>query len=186
MRNSKTNWLVKTAIGITLIIIAQLIGKMIPPIAIIFGPFSISQLITGSLVNFILFSMTMLLDAKSGVTVGVLSSVFATLIGITMFPILTLAIALGNAVLVVVFVLFYKNNHKILNYIALFVAALAKYVCISVMITFLIRYIPDIKEPQIKMLTIMFSWPQLITALCGGILSFMCMPLIRKGISQNN
>lgn len=186
MKNSNTNWLVKTAAGIALIIIAQLIGKMIPSIAVIFGPFSVSQLITGSLVNFILLSMTILVDAKSGVTVGILSSVFATILGIgPIFPIITPAIALANAVIVVVFALIYKKENKKIIYLALVAAALAKFAFLSVTVPFLLNYIPDIKAPQVKMLTVMFSWPQLITAVCGGILAIICYPLIKKGTEQN-
>lgn len=187
MKNSKTNWLVKTAVGVTLIIIAQLIGKMIPPIAVILGPFSVSQLITGSLVNFILITMTMLVDAKSGVTIGILSSVFATIIGIgPIFPIIMPAIALANAVLVIVYILFYRKDKKIMAYIALAIASIAKFLFLSTTVPFILQYIPDIKEPQVKMLSIMFSWPQLITALCGGLLAIICFPFIKKGIDEDN
>ncbi len=186
MKNSRTNWLVKTAAGIALVIIAQFIGKMIPSIAVIFGPFSVSQLITGSLINFILFTMTMLVDAKSGVTIGILSSVLATIIGVgPIFPIITPAIALANAILVIIFILLYNKEIKPMKYIAITGAAIAKFAFLSVTVPFILQYIPDIKEVQITMLKVMFSWPQLITAVCGGLLSGICYPLIQKGVNKD-
>ena len=44
--------------GIALIIVAQLLGKLFPAGAVIVGPFSVNQLITGSLVNCVLFVFT--------------------------------------------------------------------------------------------------------------------------------
>ena len=53
-------FLARTAIGVALVILAQLIGKMLPAGAVIAGPFSLTQLITGSLVNCVLFVLSLI------------------------------------------------------------------------------------------------------------------------------
>ena len=75
-------FIARTAIGIALVILAQLIGKLLPAGAVIAGPFSVTQLVTGSLVNCVLFVFTAQAGILSGVIIGFLSSILASLIGI--------------------------------------------------------------------------------------------------------
>jgi hypothetical protein len=39
-----------------------------------------------------------------------------------------------------------------------------------------------LKAPQIQTFTAMFSWPQLVTALLGGTLALLILPVLRKTI----
>ena len=41
-------------------------------------------------------------------------------------------------------------------------------------------FIPGINEKQSAVLSSMFSWPQLLTAILGGILALIVVPLIQK------
>ena len=66
MNNKTTKWIAYTAMGVALVVVAQFLGSRIPSIATIFGPFSVQQLITGTLVNCILLVFT----ARSGVASG--------------------------------------------------------------------------------------------------------------------
>ena len=68
--------------GIALIIVAQLLGKVFPAGAVIAGPFSVNQLVTGSLVNCVLFVFTAMSGMWSGVTMGIVSAMLAQFIGI--------------------------------------------------------------------------------------------------------
>lgn len=68
--------------GIALIIVAQLLGKLFPAGAVIAGPFSVNQLITGSLVNCVLFVFTAISGMWSGVAIGIVSAMLAQFIGI--------------------------------------------------------------------------------------------------------
>ena len=38
--------------------------------------------------------------------------------------------------------------------------------------------------PMLKMLPVMFTWPQLITALTGGVLALLIVPVVKKGIKN--
>ena len=81
-KHSAAFWVTRTALGVALVVVAQLLGKVIPAGAVITGPFSVTQLVTGSLVNCVLFVFTATTGIWSGVAIGILSSVLATLIGI--------------------------------------------------------------------------------------------------------
>ncbi len=185
MQKTSTLWLTKTAAGIALVLLAQFVGKMIPAIAVIVGPFSVNQLITGTLVNLILIIMTLTVGLGSGVTIGVLSSLLAMVMGVgPIFPIITPFIAIGNALLVVTYKLIVKTHETIRFYIAIIIAAIVKCVFLWLTIPFALNYISDIKPAQLQMLTIMFSWPQAITALCGGLLALCILPLLKNGLSH--
>ena len=196
-KKSTALWLTKTAVGIALILVAQLIGKMIPAIAVIAGPFSVSQLITGTLVNLILIIITLNVGLGSGTTVGILSSILATLIGIgPIFPIITPLIAMSNVILVVIYYCFTKSRKtqngartkslkNLYFYITIVVAAFIKCGFLWLTVPLVLNYVTSIQSAQRTMLTVMFSWPQAITALCGGILAVIIYPLLQNALSKN-
>ena len=80
--HNAVQWVARTAMGIALIIVAQLLGKVFPAGAVIVGPFSVNQLVTGSLVNCVLFVFTAVGGLWSGVTMGIVSAMLAQFIGI--------------------------------------------------------------------------------------------------------
>ena len=59
-------WIAATAMGAALAAAVQYLGGLIPDIAVIFGPFSVRQLITGALVNCVLLVFT----ARAGLEIG--------------------------------------------------------------------------------------------------------------------
>lgn len=187
---STTKWVTRTGLLLALIVVAQVIGKMIPPMAVIFGPFNVSQLITGSLVNLILIISTVTVGLWSGIAVGVLSSILATLLGIgPIFPIITPAIATGNVILVIIIHFFFKaasakQNGKPIQIGGIVTAAIVKCGFLWVTVPALFQLIPEIKPPQAKMLTIMFSWPQGVTAIVGGILALLVLPAVKKALDR--
>lgn len=188
--NSNTKWITRTALMVALVVVAQFIGKMIPPIAVIFGPFNISQLITGSLVNLILVLSAVTIGLWSGVAVGVLSAVLATFLGIgPIFPIITPAIAVSNIIIVIIVYFFFMQAERNANKTAvkitgIIVGAIVKCGFLWVTVPMLFKLIPEIKPPQVTMLTIMFSWPQAITALVGGFLAMLVIPSVKKALSN--
>lgn len=187
MKKRSVLWLTQTAIGIALVLIAQLISKVIPALAVIAGPFNVSQLITGTLVNTILIIFTVIVGVRSGVTIGMLSSVLATLLGIgPIFPIITPFIAIGNALLVITYYLFHKKQHRPYFYIAIVVAAAIKCAFLWCTVPFALNYVPDIQPIQRTMLSLMFSWPQGITALCGGLISAVIYPLLSHALNKHS
>lgn len=81
--DGKVKWITRTALCTALVLLAQIVGKMLPAGAVIAGPFSINQLVTGSLVNLVLILAAASVGLWSGVACGVVSSILAALLGMT-------------------------------------------------------------------------------------------------------
>ena len=82
MRDKTVRFIAFTAMGIALVILAQLLGSALPAGFTVVGPFTGKQLLTGSLVNCVLFVFTGAVGVWSGVIIGLLSSLLAYLFGI--------------------------------------------------------------------------------------------------------
>lgn len=169
-----------TAMGIALVIVAQFAGSFLPAGAVIAGPFTVKQLITGSLVNCILFVFTAYAGLGSAVIVGILSSILASIIGVgpTVLPIVPL-IACGNAILCIIFWLI-ADKFSLSNLIAVISASVVKCAFLWITVAPLLGILTSVPEKQVKALSIMFSWPQGVTALLGGILALVIIPRLKK------
>ena len=190
MKN-RTLWVTRTGVLLALVLVAQFIGKMIPAGAVIIGPMNTSQIITGSLVNMMLIISAAIVGMSSGVTIGVLSSILATLLGMgPIFPQITPLIAAGNAILVVIICIGFnmtgglKGGASAAGKLAVVaVAAAVKCGFLWLTVPKMLGLIAEVKPPQAKMLTIMFSWPQAITAVIGGLLALAVLPAVKKAIT---
>lgn len=171
--NKKILWITRTAILIALLIVMQ--GVTAP-----LG----NPLITGSIVNLILIVSVMTCGINTGIPVAFISPICARLLGIgpqlwTLIPF----IMVGNIVLVLIWHLI--GNRKIGiskgGYIvALIVAALAKFLALYVgIVKIAIPMFLKLPEAKASAISNMFSIPQLITALIGGILAIMILPVIK-------
>ena len=173
MNNKTTKWISYTAMGVALVVVAQFLGSRIPSIATIFGPFSVQQLITGTLVNCILLVFTARSGVTSGAVIGVLSSVLAAAFGISQI-VVTPMVAVGNALLCIVYGLLARRPSWHIP--AMIIGAVVK--CAFLWLTVpMVLAAAGLPEKQTAMLSIMFSWPQGVTALCGGLLSW---PIIAR------
>jgi uncharacterized membrane protein len=174
----KIFWITRTAIFIALLVVIQAAT----------APFKVT-LLTGSLVNMILVVSVMTCGFSSGLIVSVISPFLAMLFGIgpQLWPIVLL-IALGNTVLVLLWYLICKKalKEKLVGYIAaLAAAAVGKFLFLYVSIVQLaLPLILKLPEKQAAALSATFSVPQLITALIGGVLAILVLPVIRKATSS--
>jgi hypothetical protein len=91
-------------------------------------------------------------------------------------------IALGNLVLVVVVALLYDKNRLT----ALAAGAVLKFVTLYLGVVRIVvpLLLPDVNEKIKAVLSVQFSWPQLITASIGGILAVIILPVLKKTIKQ--
>ena len=105
--------LCETALGVALVVLAQLLGKLFPAGAVVIGPLSVSQLITGSLVNCVLFVFAAQTGPLAGICIGLFSSLLAFLLGIGPALVQVVpVIACGNAILAGLFGLSCRKNWK--------------------------------------------------------------------------
>ncbi len=171
MKN-KTLWLVRTALLIAVLIVLQAVTK------------AAGQFVTGSCVNAVLAVSVLLCGPASGLTVALLSPFMAFLFGIgPQLIYIVPAIAAGNAVFVILLLFLYKEK-LISRIIALVVAASAKFACLYLLVSVLLCNVLPLKPPQIATFQAMFSWPQLVTALIGGALAIVTVPMVKKAIKK--
>ncbi len=164
----KTLWITQTAVLTALLVLLQSITK------------AGGQLLTGSCVNAVLAVAVLFAGLWSGVTVAVISPFFAFLLGIgpQLLPVVP-AIAVGNLVYVLLWhFLFGKQLWR--QGSGLLLAAAGKFLVLYLLVVQLLCRILPLAEKQVTTFTAMFSCPQLVTALIGGVIALLILPILRK------
>lgn len=180
-RHSRVLWITRTAILTALLIVFQWVTAGTQAFA--------GQYITGSLVNCVLASAALLSGLWSGVAVALVSPVCAFLLGIGPALIqIVPCIALGNCVYVLVlWTLAGRNTAPVWKIVlGVVAAATAKFLTLYLaVVKIMIPLMGDaLKAPQVEKFTAMFSVPQLVTALIGGSLAMLLLPVLRKAIKK--
>lgn len=178
----KVLWITETAVMLSLLIVLQWVTK------------PAGQLLTGSCVNAVLAVTVLFCGLGSGITVALLSPVFAYLLGIAPQILTVPVIMLGNTAFVIVLKLV-GGGTKVLwkNAIALLGAALSKFALLYVLVKYGICGILAeglmsqglLKAPMLKALPATFGATQLVTALIGGILAMVLVPVLKKALKRN-
>ncbi len=179
-KGDRIRFITFTAMGIALVVAAQYLGSLLPAGAVIVGPFAVKQLITGSLVNCILLVFTACVGVGSAVLIGIISAVLASVIGVgpQVVPIVPL-IACGNALLAFVYHLL-SVKAKLPGIVGVIAAAVIKCAFLWLTVPAALRLFASVPEKQAAALSVMFSWPQGLTALVGGVLALLIIPRLVK------
>ena len=179
--NKKLRWITETAIMLALLISLQELTK------------GFGQLVTGSCVNAILAISVLVGGLSSGITVALISPVLAFLLGIAPQILTVPAIMAGNTVYVVLLYIIAGNSKNLVRkVVAWLVAAAAKFATLYAIVVGLICGVladgllaaGTLKEPMLKALPATFSWPQLVTALIGGAVALLIVPVLRKALKK--
>ena len=180
--NKKIRWITETAIMLALLVALQALTK------------PMGQLVTGSCVNGVLAVAALVGGLGSGLTVALISPVLAFLLGIAPQILTVPAIMVGNSVYVILLTVLadVTGRNKIRQLIAWLVAAFAKFAALYIVVVKLIcGVLADnllasgaLKQPMLKALPATFSWPQLITALIGGAVALLIVPVLRKALHK--
>ena len=175
--NQKTKWITETGVMIALLVVLQAVTK----------PFG--QFVTGSCVNFVLATATLIGGFTCGLTVAVLSPFFAFLLGIgpAFLPIVP-GVSAGNAVLVLLLWLLLGKKGPVVDtgtkVAAVAAAAVCKFLVLFSLIVKIILPMLSLNEKQIGVLSASFSWPQLVTAAIGGSLAVLLWPRLEKALTK--
>ena len=180
--NKKIRWITETAIMIALLVALQAITK------------PLGQIVTGSCVNAVLAVTVLVAGMASGITVALVSPVMAFLLGIAPQILTVPAIMVGNTVFVVLLRLIAGDKSKSIGsqIAAWLVAAIAKFAALYIIVVKLICGVLSesllaagvMKAPMLTALPATFSWPQLITALIGGGVALLIVPVLRKALHR--
>ena len=175
--NKRILWITQTAVFIALLVTFQLTTQ------------GFGQYVTGSLVNMTLAISVMLCGLWTGLAVAMLSPIFASFVGIApTFPVIIPFIMLGNAALVVVWHL--VGNRKIIRpgapyIIALVLGAVAKFLVLFLGVVHVaLPFIINATEQQAARISTMFSLPQLVTALVGGAVAAVILPVLKMAVKS--
>lgn len=134
------------------------------------------QAITGVIVNATLFISTALLGVEAGILIGLIPSVISLSVGLLPAALAPMVpfIILGNAILAVVFSYFKEKNY----WLGIFSASLLKFLFLfnasSVVINLLL------KKEVAGQVALMMSWPQIFTALSGGLIAYLFLKSCKK------
>ena len=172
----KILWITRTAIFMALLIVLQATTA------------SWGNLVAGPIVNFMLIITVMTCGLASGLYVSAFSPIIAKFLGIGPLWSLIPFIAAGNISLAFLWH-FIGNRNTERKYLA-YAAALA---CASVT-KFLVLYVGIVRiavpmilglpEQQAAVISIMFSIPQLINAIVGGVFAIVLLPALKKAIGE--
>ena len=180
--NKKIRWITETAVMLALLVSLQALTK------------PMGQLVTGSCVNAVLAVSALVGGLSCGLTVALISPVLAFLLGIAPQILTVPAIMVGNSVFVVLLSLLSDKSGRNIakQIIAWLVSAAAKFASLYAIVVWLICGVLSesllasgvMKAPMLKALPATFSWPQLFTALIGGAVALLIVPVLRKALHK--
>jgi len=151
-----------------------------------------NQFITGTAVNLLLIVSFLTCGPVVGLAVAAVSPLFAFLAGVgPAFPPIIPFMVVGNMALIGAWYLFGLLNrpgrpgrmYKVIQVLIAVGAAAIKFLVLYIgIVLWAVPYLLDINEKQGALLTISFSYPQLITATIGGLVALTVAPLVQKAI----
>lgn len=178
----KVLWITQTAVMLALLVVLQWLTK------------PLGQFVTGSCVNAVLAITVLFCGMSSGVTVALISPVCAYLFGIAPQILTVPAIMVGNTAFAVVLCMAGGGSKQLWkNVIAWLGAALCKFALLYVIVKYGICGVLAeglmaqglLKAPMLTMLPATFGAAQLVTALIGGAVALLIVPVLKKGLKRN-
>jgi len=140
------------------------------------APLIRNQFITGPIVNATLLIAVALLGMRDGLLIGLIPSSIALATGLlppVLAPMIPFIIV-GNAILVVTFGYLRNKNY----WLGLVSGSILKFAFLSGTSSVVINLLPN--KAVAANVAVMMSWPQLVTALAGGLLAYGFIQGIKK------
>ena len=174
MKATKIQQLTRTALLLALCIATQYLIK--------------DQYITGSVVNAILILTTLFVGLPWGLSIAVISPVFAMLAGVApvmvAVPLLMVFVALGNAIMVLS-VNFLKGK-KLPVGLVLGTICKGGFLFLTSRYIILTFFAESLKGPQQDAIRLMFATPQFITAAIGSALAFSIYMILKNTLLKKS
>lgn len=143
----------------------------------IVAPLLNQQIVSGSIVNATLFISAVTLGTPAAIMIGMVPSIYALsggLLPMVLAPMIPFIIV-GNTLLILIFSWLYKKN----NILAMVSAGTIKFTFLFATSTVVINLL--LEKAVASQVALMMSWPQLLTALIGGVIALAFLRLINKG-----
>lgn len=136
-----------------------------------------SQFITGPIINATLFIAAVVLGAGNAILIGLIPSVVALVSGLLPAPLASMVpfIMISNSIMILAFSSFRKVNY----WGGVMGATLFKYAFLYLTSTIVINLISN-HSVAAKAAATMMAWPQIVTALAGGVIAFGIIKLLKQ------
>ena len=173
MKHKGVLWITRSAVLIALLITTQTLTA------------SMSQFVTGPLVNMILVISVMVGGFSTGATVGFVSHFFAKLLGIGPLWTLVPIVSASNVLFVLVWHLIGNRsivNKSVSRVMALVAAAICKFGFLYIGVVQIALPMLGLPEGPTATISAVFSINQFFTALIGGALALAILPIIEKAV----
>jgi len=178
-------WITRTAVFTALLVTMQLVTT---PLG--------NQIVTGSINNLIMIVSLLTCGLATGMVVGIISPICVSMMGFgPAFPPIIPFIVIGNAIFILVWFLLRKLNkadnsialYKVFNYSIAILAAVIKFLILyTTIVKFAMPFLLDLNEAQSVVLSLAFSYPQIITAMIGGVIALTISPRLHKALKIDN
>lgn len=174
-------WVAEAALLLALLIAVQLLTFAIPKSVPLIG-----QLFTGSLVNMVLIIGVGTVGFSGTAIAAVCSPILAYLFGQMAFPQMIPVVAIGNLAIVAVTWAFLHPSDSgrpglIRSIGGIVTGAVVKAVFLwAATVWLMVPMFFAGKKALAAKITLMFSWPQAVTALIGGTLALLILPAIQS------
>ena len=141
----------------------------------VLAPYFLNQLITGAIVNALLFISASMFGLETAFLLCLIPSLISLYTGLLPLAIAPMIpfIMTGNAILVLIFYTFSKKKF----WFGAIPAAFVKYIFIYSVGMFLAN---SILSGTAKSVMLMISWPQLATAIAGAAIAYLFLKTIKK------
>ncbi|HCC00822.1 MAG TPA: ECF transporter S component [Ruminococcaceae bacterium] len=182
-RTNHILWIAQAGLLIALMVVVQLLTFAIPKSVPLVG-----QLFTGSLVNLVLIVGAGTLGLPGTAAAAILSPILAFAFGQMAFPQLIPVIAVGNLILVAITWIFFSHDGAhyqpaslVIDTTGIILGAVVKFLFLWLMVSkWIVPLLFNTKPIVANMISFMFSWPQLVTAIIGGFLSLLVLTIVRN------
>ncbi|OGY87474.1 MAG: hypothetical protein A2233_00935 [Candidatus Kerfeldbacteria bacterium RIFOXYA2_FULL_38_24] len=134
------------------------------------------QVLTGPLVNATLFIAVVMVGWKKAFVVALFPSLISLAVGLlpaVLAPMVPFII-LSNMILILLFDLWRKKSY----WLSIGVASVVKFIFLYVASLLVIKL--WVAQPVATKLASMMSWPQLITALAGGVIAYVFLKAVKR------
>jgi hypothetical protein len=140
------------------------------------APLINQQAVTGPLVNAVLFISVAVLGLRWGLSVAMVPSIIALSVGtlpLIMAPMVPLII-IGNFILIAVFHFFAEKNY----WLGIISASFLKFIFLAGTSALMSELF--FKNQLGAKIAVMMSWPQLFTAIAGGLVAYFFLKILQK------
>ncbi len=186
MKNKNLQLIVRTALLLAIALLFQ-------QLRLVIGTSLASTIVIGALVNLALYVSAATVGWRGSIFVAILTPAVAALQNHLPHPLLIPFVAAGNLALVIGFELVERRSNSTLRMgTGVAVASVLKTAALYclVVLLFVPAILPGLGLPEQKVmgmtaaLKLSFTWPQLVTALIGGVVAIPVIKAVRRALEQ--